>query len=207
MLRHQLRTGLNLCAALSILALVLSGCGPLGDDDNEKPTPTLSVTVPGARTPALTIASSPPAARTATPRSAAEEPKPSPTRASARPTRTPTPPSASDEGTPEADGTAEDESSSSNEDVEPTKVVVEDCEEPETLPERTGRVSFVVSEDGLNLRTAPGTSCDAITTLTAGTPVKVISGVVEADDIDWVKIQVDDLEGWVSTEFLDVPES
>lgn len=206
MLRYRLRTGLNLCAALTILASVLSGCGPLGDDDNEKPTPTVSVPVPGAGTPAATIVSSPPAASSATPRAESEEPEPSPTSAPARPTRTPTP-SASENGTPEAGGTPEEEPSASTETAEPTKVVVEDCEEPETLPERTGRVSFVVSEDGLNLRAAPGTSCDAITSLTAGTPVKVISGVVEADDIDWVKIQVDDLEGWVSTEFLDVPES
>jgi hypothetical protein len=89
----------------------------------------------------------------------------------------------------------------------PTRVVVDSCEEPEELPERTGRQNRVVAEDALRLRAGPGTSCDEITSLALDTPVRVLSGVVESkdDEIEWVKVDVDGTEGWVAVEFLDNP--
>ena len=208
--------------ALTVLLLALLGaCSPLGDDnDDEDPTATAAVPAGDAPTAGVT-ASTPAATPVATPRA---QDAPGTPRPGVAPTSTPETddesgdvggtPVADDEvteeatgGTPKAD---EAEAEPTEEEVpDPTTVVVDDCEEPDELPERTGRQNRIVAEDGLRLRAGPGTSCDEITSLALETPVRVLSGVVEAegDDIEWVKVDVDGTEGWVAAEFLENPPS
>lgn len=64
----------------------------------------------------------------------------------------------------------------------------------------------VVSNDGVNLRAGPGTDCDAVSILGAGTEGSVIGGSVEdASGTAWVKVRIDDTgeEGWVSAAYLE----
>ena len=208
-------------AALTLLILALvSACGPLGDDDDGD-DPTATAAVPAGAAPTAQVGAGTPAATpVATPRAQVGAGTP---RAGVAPTQTPESDdedSGDDSGTPgvadEPDEGATDESPQADDEAEPTDeeepdpttVVVSDCEEPEELPERTGRQNRVVAaDDGLILRSGPGTSCDEITSLALNTPVRVISGVVEAedDDVEWVKVDVDGEEGWVSVEFLENP--
>lgn len=203
------------------MAVLLGACGPLGDDDD--PTPTLPP-VPGGDSSATPGGNaSPVASAAATPRSASENagtprPTPRPTDDADAPTVSPTPrraagtdaedPTEEPAETPPAEETpAPDDAPEATEGPDPTAVVVEGCEEPDVLPERTGRQNRVVTEDALNLRAGPGTSCDSITSLAVDTRVRVISGVVdaEADDFDWVKVDVEGTEGWVAADFLANP--
>jgi len=107
------------------------------------------------------------------------------------------------EETPEAD----EDGAEPTEGPAPTTVIVADCDEPDPLPERTGRQNRIVAEEGLRLRAGPGTSCDEILSLSLETPVRVVSGVVQSEDdeIDWVKVELDSEEGWVAVEFLENP--
>lgn len=203
---------LRLLPVLLLVFGLAAACGPLGDDD-EDPTATAPA-VPAGDESGAPIAS-PAATPAATPRVVAGVGTP---RAGSAPTQTPeeedepdattapedeqeTP--AVDAETPEADG----EDAEPTEGPDPTTVVVAGCEEPDPLPDRTGRQNRIVAEEGLRLRSGPGTSCDEILSLSLETPVRVLSGVVEAegDDNEWVKVDIDGTEGWVAVEFLENP--
>ena len=194
---------------LLLVGALLGACGPLGDDD-EDPTATAAA-VPVTESTAPTVAS-PAATPVTTPRSGAAVGTP---RAGVAATSAPedddqpvatTVPNVEPE-TPTADETPESnggDDEPTDEAAEPTTVVVADCEEPDLLPERTGRQNQLVAEEGLRLRAGPGTSCDEILSLSLDTPVRVVSGVVrsENDDNDWVKVELEGEEGWVAVEFL-----
>ena len=180
------------------LAATMTGCGPLGDDDEEEPSPTRAASpVAAASPPASPRALATPSARSSpTERVAGDVGDGTPL---ARPTRAPTDGAAEDE-TPAADATEEPD------DETPTPPVVEDCEEPEDLPPVQGAVMRVISaeaDEGVNLRTGPGESCDLLTTLDPATEVEVVSGPVSAGEFLWVKVDVAGDEGWLAEEFLD----
>lgn len=204
----------------ALLIAILSACGPIGDDDDDD-DPTATAAVPAGEAPTAQVgASTPVATPVATPRA---QPGPGTPRAGVAPSPTPEPddadseeedstPVADDEPTevaavesPEPD--VEEAEPTQEEEPDPTTVIVTDCEEPEELPERTGRQNRVVAEDALRLRAGPGTTCDEITSLALETPVRVLSGIVESEDdgIEWVKVDVDGTEGWVAVEFLENP--
>lgn len=194
---------------LILVGALLGACGPLGDDD-EDPTATASAvpanesTAPVAASPNATPAATPPSGAAAgTPRAGvaatsapADDDEPEATTVPDDDAETP-----AAEETPESNG-GDDEPT--EEAAEPTTVVVADCEEPDPLPERTGRQNRLVAEEGLRLRAGPGTSCDEILSLSLDTPVRVVSGVVESenDDNAWVKVELEGEEGWVAVEFL-----
>ncbi len=197
---------------------MVAACGPLGDDD-EDPTATAPPVPGGASTAPL--ASSPAATPDATPRTVAGVGTP---RAGAAPTQDMDDDNPDDTGEPDVDAetsdTTDDATEESDETPEadedgaeptegpaPTTVIVADCDEPDPLPERTGRQNRIVAEEGLRLRAGPGTSCDEILSLSLETPVRVVSGVVQSEDdeIDWVKVELDSEEGWVAVEFLENP--
>lgn len=84
--------------------------------------------------------------------------------------------------------------------------VVTSCE-PASVPAFTGtNASFITTSD-VNIRIGPGTDCDtAADILPQGTLLTVTSGEVQRDGqtgTTWVRVDVDGLEGWVSTEFLE----
>jgi hypothetical protein len=198
-LRASARRTLGLgCVALLLFAV---GCGPLGDDD-EKETPTA---IP---------AGSP---TTASP-AAAATPRGGPVQETRPPATSPTPDRSGDEdSTPDAQPTRTPEPAEATTTTEPTREptqaprtptppTVEDCEEPEELPQVQGdpdRVTSPEADEGVNLRTGPGEDCDILTTLDPGTEVVVESGPVQAGDLLWVKITVGDTEGWVAERFLE----
>lgn len=196
-----------------VLALV-SACSPLGDDDDEDPTEP--VAAPAGEAPTAEVGSSTPAATpiatprvqrgdSGTPRAGVASPRTPESDAEAPDVGTPV---SDEQSADEAQGGEPEEADSTEEAApEPTTVVVAGCEEPDELPERTGRQNRVVAEDALRFRAGPGTSCDEITSLAIGTPVRVLSGVVESedDDIEWVKVDIDGTEGWVAVEFLENP--
>ncbi len=73
---------------------------------------------------------------------------------------------------------------------------------------QVGAEATVNAESGLRVRSGPGTSFDPVTTLAAGTIVKIIDGPQRADTYNWWKIQfeVEDggqNQGWVAGDFLD----
>jgi len=59
----------------------------------------------------------------------------------------------------------------------------------------------------VNIRVGPGTDCDpAADILPQGTLLTVTSGEVTREgqpDATWVRVEVEGLEGWVSTQFLE----
>jgi hypothetical protein len=84
---------------------------------------------------------------------------------------------------------------------EPTTSACDVTGEPAVASERV-----VISNDGVNLRAGPGTDCDVVSFLNAGTEGSVIGGSVEdASGTAWVKVRIDDTgeEGWVSAEYLE----
>ncbi|MGN6033349.1 MAG: SH3 domain-containing protein, partial [Thermomicrobiales bacterium] len=84
-------------------------------------------------------------------------------------------------------------------------VIVTNCA-PSDVPAFGGsNASFITTAD-VNIRVGPGTDCDpAADILPQGTLLTVTSGPVIRDGepgTTWVRVDVDGLEGWVSTEFL-----
>lgn len=84
--------------------------------------------------------------------------------------------------------------------------LVTSCE-PSTVPAFAGaNASFITTSD-VNIRVGPGTDCDpAADILPQGTLLTVTSGEVTREgqpDATWVRVEVEGLEGWVSTQFLE----
>jgi len=63
-----------------------------------------------------------------------------------------------------------------------------------------------VSDEGLNLRNAPGLNTDVVAQLPNGTRIRKLDGPRTVDDVPWMLVQVrindQDLEGWVSANFV-----
>jgi SH3-like domain-containing protein len=57
----------------------------------------------------------------------------------------------------------------------------------------------IVATDGqgVNMRTAPSSRAQIITTVREGTPVEVIGDPVNAEGRAWRQIRVNDRDGWV----------
>ncbi len=60
-----------------------------------------------------------------------------------------------------------------------------------------------VTENGVNLRSAPGTTCDIIQVIDAGTIATPKTGPVEADDRLWILVDISGVEGWVALDFVE----
>jgi hypothetical protein len=204
-LRAAAHRGLGVaCVALVLLAV---GCGPLGDDDEEPTATPLAAGSPIAGSPAAGATprggpvqvTRPPTTASPTSESpdggAESTPGRRPTR-TPEPEETPAPPEETAEPTRDAERT-------------PTPPSVEGCEEPEELPDVQGESDRVTSPDadeGVNLRAGPGADCDVLATLQPGTAVVVESGPVQSGDLLWVKITVEETEGWVAEQFLEPAE-
>jgi hypothetical protein len=194
-LRATTRRTLGLgCAALLLVAV---GCGPLGDDDDDDETPTaLPAGSPTTGSPA-----------------AGATPRGGPLQVTRTTAATPTADRSDDGSTPAARPTRTQEPEEETAATEPTRAprtptppTVENCEEPEELPEVQGdpdRITSPEADEGVNMRAGPGEACDVLTTLQPGTEVVVESGPVQAGDLLWVKIAVGDTEGWVAEQFLE----
>jgi eukaryotic-like serine/threonine-protein kinase len=63
-----------------------------------------------------------------------------------------------------------------------------------------------VSDEGLNLRNAPGLNTDIVAQLPNGTRIRKLDGPRTVDNVPWMLVQVklndQDLEGWVSANFV-----
>ncbi|MGC4191925.1 MAG: SH3 domain-containing protein [Thermomicrobiales bacterium] len=85
------------------------------------------------------------------------------------------------------------------------RVLVTSCS-PADVPPFTGATSSFITTSDVNIRIGPGTDCDpAADPLAQGTLLTVTSGEVVRDGQDgttWVRVEVDGLEGWVSTEYI-----
>jgi len=85
-------------------------------------------------------------------------------------------------------------------------VIVTSCT-PTDVPAFTGSSASFITTADVNIRVGPGTDCDlAADILSQGTLLTVTSGQVIRDGqpgTTWVRVDVDGLEGWVSTEFLE----
>lgn len=178
------------CAAIVVLA---AGCGPLDDEDDEEPTPRAG----GTASPVASPRRGPEQVFEGTPRAGATDPEDG--TPPGGPTRTPRP------------RTTEDANANATRAARPTPTppTVEGCEEPEELPEVQGRRIRQTAADadlGVNLRAGPGADCELVQTLEPGTRVEVRSGPVRVDDMLWVRIEVDETEGWVAEELLEPAE-
>jgi len=71
------------------------------------------------------------------------------------------------------------------------------------VPADSVLVTKKVKIDMLNVRTAPGTGNDIVIVLQKGAEVIVLSEQQLVQDSVWVKIRVEDREGWVSQKFLE----
>ena len=179
---RRLRSAVLPIAGVAVAVLVLAAaCGPVGGDEDEKPTPRATVAAGGAASP-VRVAGTPGTPRPrATARAVAGTPL-------ARPTQTPSPRPTS------AEPTAVPET--------PAPPAVEGCEEPAELPAVQGASLRRTTDEGVRLRAGPGTDCDQLAELAAGTEVEVLSGPVSAGDRLWVKVTAEGTEGWVAEEFL-----
>ncbi|MBZ9534842.1 SH3 domain-containing protein, partial [Cytobacillus oceanisediminis] len=72
-----------------------------------------------------------------------------------------------------------------------------DEEQPEETPTLVEKIVNVQPGSSLNLRSTPSTSGTILSKLSAGTVV-----IVQSEENGWSKIKVNNLEGYVSTEFL-----
>jgi uncharacterized protein YgiM (DUF1202 family) len=185
----------------SLLGLVLGttllmSCGPIGGEDIlATSTPVLlpaasPVVQPLPTSIAPTAATPPPATPVASPALAGSSPtaaSPAPASPTARPKPRPT-------RTPRARPTATET---------PRPPVASDCVAPEEPPEPAQDGPVTVTADGVNLRRAPGTTCDIIQVVEAGTAATPRSGPVEADDRLWILIDISGTEGWVALEFVE----
>lgn len=108
--------------------------------------------------------------------------------------------------TDEEVATPSDDASS---DADGATVTVDSCE-PEVVPEFDGDTDAYVVVDNLNFRTGPGVDCDPIgeSVLESGTALTVTSEPVirEGEDTEWVRVEVEGQEGWVSADFIE-PEA
>jgi len=81
---------------------------------------------------------------------------------------------------------------------------------PDWVPWKEQHEVLVVnidSNEGLNLRDAPGIATNVITTIPSGTLVYKLEGPVIADDIEWVRVRTEaadgkPIEGWMSLLYL-----
>ena len=179
-----------------VLAMaVLVSCGPIGGE--EKPATPTPVLLPAASPivrplpTSVTTSVAPPAAtpeaspRPPTVTTPVASPAPaSPTvRQAPKPTKTPRPKRAPTST--------------------PRPVVASDCIAPDDLPPATQDEPVSVTENGVNLRTAPGITCDIIQVVDAGTMATPKTGPVEADDRLWILVDVSGVEGWVALDFVE----
>ena len=186
---------------VALVLTVLGACGPIGGDD-ASPTPThvlLPATSPVVRplptiaatpisSPQVASLASPIATPIASPGTAAQRSAspvlPSPTvRPRPKPTKTPRP-KRLPTGTP-------------------APPVAADCVAPENPPSPDQTEPVTVNADGVNLRSAPGTTCDIIQVVSAGTTAMPKSGPVEADHRLWILVDVSGTQGWVAVDFVD----
>ena len=90
------------------------------------------------------------------------------------------------------------------------RVIVTNCSPADVPAFGDASSSFITTSD-VNIRVGPGTDCDlAADILPQGTLLTITSGDVTRDGesgVTWVRVDVDGLEGWISTEFIapDVP--
>ena len=191
--QHAGRRGSSLLGMVLGTTLLMS-CGPIGGEDiPATSTPVLlpaasPVVQPLPTSIAPTAATPPPATPVASPTlvesgPTAASPAPASPTARPRPTRTP-------RARPTATET-------------PRPPVASDCVAPEEPPEPAQKGLVTVTADGVNLRRAPGTTCDIIQVVEAGTAATPRSGPVEADDRLWILIDISGTEGWVALEFVE----
>lgn len=57
----------------------------------------------------------------------------------------------------------------------------------------------IIDENNLNVRSGPGTDFERVSQVNSGESYQIID-----EENDWVKIQLDDLEGWITKEFITI---
>ena len=201
------------------LALVLSGCGPLGDDDEEEPTATAAalpaetehVATPPVDSSALRDATPAASPIEGAPSTAATPEDGSPAAAErsgsvAAPASVPagTPRARPGRSTarttaPRATGAATGSRSVGTEVSKEAGV----CAPPSPLPSPTSRAPHATTAFDVNLRTGPGTNCDIIEQLPIATALTLRSGPVERDGLEWVLVETaDGDEGWLAAQYV-----
>lgn len=176
------------------MALLIS-CGPIGGEDKPAtPTPVLLPAASPIVRPLPTSVSTPVASPAATPEASPRPPTVTTTVAS------PAPASPTVRPTPAPTRTPRPKRAPTN---TPRPVVASDCVAPDDLPPPTQDQSVSVTENGVNLRSAPGTTCDIIQVIDAGTIATPKTGPVEADDRLWILVDISGVEGWVALDFVE----
>ena len=86
----------------------------------------------------------------------------------------------------------------------PTPVRTANCTVPSPLPPPFGPTRLATT-GVFDLRQAPGLSCETVRALPPGTVVRPRSGVVEADSLRWILVEVEGETGWVAAALLAEP--
>lgn len=174
------------------MLLLVVACGPIGDEDEEatatsipaaaQPTPLVPVPAsPVVTAAAATPIGTPPATPMGSPVASPVAIDSSGGAPLASPVATPA-------GTPEA--------------ATVSLPIARNCAPPAPLPIPEDEGPLVITEDAVNLRDGPGTTCEVIEQLTSGDEVVPLSGAVVADELSWILVNADGTEGWVATDFL-----
>ena len=89
------------------------------------------------------------------------------------------------------------------------QLTIEGCEVPD-VPNYTGENPDVTLTADVNFRSGPGTDCDTLLEepLGEGQVVTITGGPVTqaADDSEWVQVEVNGTNGWITTEYLEPAE-
>lgn len=67
--------------------------------------------------------------------------------------------------------------------------------------------TVIVNTSALNLRSAAGSSSEVVEILEASVEGQVLAGPESADDMDWYQVDFDGVQGWVSRNYLALPET
>lgn len=214
-------------AIILLLSLMVAGCGALGGGDEKstptpEPQPTATLPAfPGSpaaspaaqqQTPPANIDLSSPTGAAASPAVVASTPVATPAVTTGTIPATPAGAPASDgtTGAPQEAGTPAPQATPAASTPTAAPVTVTSCQ-PDNVPAFSGdSPAYVVLED-LNFRAGPGSDCDLIGTgpLGAGVGVTVTSDPVvrEGEEgLEWVRIEVDGVTGWVAAEFIEPAE-
>lgn len=175
-----------------LLVVVVTGCGPLGNDEAPSRVPSTSST--GNLNPARMATATWLSPAAASPTAAFQlSPAASPFTI-ALPVAAGTPVEPADPGTPESSTPAGAE-----------QIVANDCEAPDPLPSPEQGGPLITIDEAVNIRRGPGTECEVIQLLTLGSTMIPLSGTVEASGVSWILVDIDGVQGWVALEFLAEP--
>jgi Bacterial SH3 domain len=77
--------------------------------------------------------------------------------------------------------------------------------DPENRGPGSGTILYEINRAGVNMRVCPGLDCEPIYTLQPGMQIIDAGGREIRDNIDWIRVNVNGREGWVSRRYLQLP--